>query len=460
MPLLFKTENNNWYFYDDATRMTFPTEGYEKDYLEHLENIDEQPDIIKMKQDTRLHSLTEKAERYGLFKNTYLLTTFKEEDVRNKLKKEGIGHLCLILTESCNFRCKYCIYSDHYTLSNGYSDKEMSFDTAKSAIDKYMDNNIKSLKYNPNLSISIGFYGGEPLLNFKTITRVVHYVEDKYKSYFFRTIFAITTNGYLLDEEKIQFMLDHNFAISISLDGGEQEHNRNRVTINNRPTFDIVYQNLLILDKKFNERFSFSFKNDIYPYVILVTYDNFTDLQEVYGFFKNHPDLDKRISRISKVKDLNSNYYLNSKQSDNGTIQKQKDAIDSFLYMIKFDQPITNFIRKYVQGIIFEPSTNINYNYDRSRGLCFPGISKLAVDVNGNFHMCEKISLQYPIGNVEQGFDVKKQIKYLNMALSKFENRCEKCNVRNLCTICYVTLECSELSSLAVMCPLPISFNY
>lgn len=439
MPFLFATEKNS-YFYDDATRLVFPTEGYEKDFLEKLENDNETLDMEALKREPRLQNLSEKVKRYGLFSTPQPQTlVFSEEQLQDKLMREGIGHLCLTLTESCNFRCKYCVYSNHYSLNNGYSNEQMSLDTARAAVDLYMDVNLTSIQYNPNLSISIGFYGGEPLLNYHTIKGVVSYVEQKYKPYFSRMVFSLTTNGYLLNREKLQFLLDHHFAISVSLDGDKEDHDRNRVTVGGKPTFDVVFNNLVLLDEMYREKSAHS--DEVYHYSLLITYDNVTDLSRLNNFFIEHINLDSQIARVTRVKDLNSDYYNSYEQNDNCVIEKQQSARNEFINLIKANQPITNFIRKYVQGLIFEPSVNINYAHNPLGGLCVPGISKLTVDVNGQFHMCEKISPQYPLGDINQGLDNKRQAYLLNKSLSILAEKCKNCKVRSLCNICYVTLE-------------------
>ncbi|WP_059049205.1 radical SAM/SPASM domain-containing protein [Paenibacillus senegalimassiliensis] len=439
MPLLFATERHA-YFYDDATRLVFPTEGYEKEYLEQIEHDHGTLDMEVLNREPRLQELSQKIKQYGLFVTPQPQTpVFTQEQMEERLRKEGIAHLCLTLTEACNFRCKYCVYSDHYGLNSGYSNEQMSLDTAKAAVDLYMSNNMESIQYNPNLSISIGFYGGEPLLNFSTIQGVVQYVEEKYKSYFSRMVFSVTTNGYLLDRKRLQFLLDHHFAISVSLDGDQEEHDRNRITVSGKPTFDIVFNNLLMLDEMYREQSAHN--DEIYPYSLLITYDNISDLSRLNKFFAQHPNLDSRIARITRVKDLNSDYYNNSEQADNLVIQKQQASKDEFIGLVRAGRPLTNFIRKYVQGLIFEPSMNINYAHNPLGGLCVPGISKLTVDVNGQFHMCEKISPQYPIGDIHQGLNMEQQTQILNKGLSVIREKCQDCKVRSLCNICYVTLE-------------------
>ena len=57
-------------------------------------------------------------------------------------------------------------------------------------------------------------------------------------------LFRLTTNGSLLQDEIIEYFVNNNFGLSISLDGPREEHNRNRILKNGEKTYDVVYQNI------------------------------------------------------------------------------------------------------------------------------------------------------------------------------------------------------------------------
>ena len=64
------------------------------------------------------------------------------------------------------------------------------------------------------------FFGGEPLLNWKLIERIVK--ENK------RLGYSITTNGSLWTDEQIDFCIEHNVAVSVSIDGAMDVQNKQR----------------------------------------------------------------------------------------------------------------------------------------------------------------------------------------------------------------------------------------
>ena len=191
-PLIFKTLNS-LYCYDDSTKNVFPINEIEKDFIEHI-----QPNQEFTADNPNLSAITNKIERLGLFQKNLISEIPIEDELRNYKLKNGITHLCLILTEACDFRCKYCIYSDNYFYTNSYSSKKMSFDVAKRAIDFYVNINMKAIRYNPNKRFTIGFYGGEPTLCHLTIMKIVEYIKVEYPFIWDNITFLITTNGYSL----------------------------------------------------------------------------------------------------------------------------------------------------------------------------------------------------------------------------------------------------------------------
>jgi sulfatase maturation enzyme AslB (radical SAM superfamily) len=114
--------------------------------------------------------------------------------------------LTLYLTERCNFRCSYCYQAR--------GRRTMTPATLEKALDVCL----------PRLAdpADIYFYGGEPLLAFDLIRRAVESVEKRLKARR-RVRFGLTTNGSLIDGERLDFFRDHAFRIMVSYDGTAQE---------------------------------------------------------------------------------------------------------------------------------------------------------------------------------------------------------------------------------------------
>ncbi|ADC69929.1 Radical SAM domain protein [Methanocaldococcus sp. FS406-22] len=112
-------------------------------------------------------------------------------------------YLILKVTNRCNLNCLYCY-------ANNENNKDMDFKTAKSAIDYLLslDNNLK-----------IQFTGGEPLLNFKLIEKVVDYCNNNYDNKNIK--YAIQTNATLIDEKTAERIKELNIKVGVSIDGLE-----------------------------------------------------------------------------------------------------------------------------------------------------------------------------------------------------------------------------------------------
>ena len=97
----------------------------------------------------------------------------------------------------------------------------MSLDTANCAVARFLSHKPKEA--------TIGFYGGEPLLEFERMKEIVAFAEQLAADNGVELRFNVTTNGTLLSEEKIHYLVAHKFAVMISLDGNKESHDRYRV---------------------------------------------------------------------------------------------------------------------------------------------------------------------------------------------------------------------------------------
>jgi len=133
-----------------------------------------------------------------------------------KTKIKDLKQLSLEITHDCNLKCKYCVYGGNYLYERVNSKKYMDFDVAKKSI-LYIYNTIKD---RVDKTFNIGFYGGEPLLNFEIIKKIVQFSKKLFKNWFLE--FQITTNGTIFNKEIIEFLVLNDFFTLISLDGPKE----------------------------------------------------------------------------------------------------------------------------------------------------------------------------------------------------------------------------------------------
>mgnify|MGYP003614472378 FL=1 len=121
-----------------------------------------------------------------------------------------IRMLVLTLTGRCNFKCLYCYASEQDPV-------DMTEETAIAAV---------ALAHVSKNQFLLQFSGGEPLLQFPLIRKVVDFVEKNHVN----AQMQIQTNGALLTKDIGKWLFDHNVGIGISCDGRPELMNRLRVS--------------------------------------------------------------------------------------------------------------------------------------------------------------------------------------------------------------------------------------
>ena len=143
---------------------------------------------------------------------------------------ESIKHISLNVSQSCNLSCIYC-----YGVDGEYSQKGlMKTDTAFRAVDWLIEHSMDAK------DVVITFFGGEPLLNFRTIKQVVTYAKEKAQQHNKDVHFSITTNGTILSKEVIEYLNENKFSVVISFDGDLEMQNKNRPFKRNNGSYEIT----------------------------------------------------------------------------------------------------------------------------------------------------------------------------------------------------------------------------
>ncbi|MGB5822861.1 MAG: thioether cross-link-forming SCIFF peptide maturase [Proteocatella sp.] len=146
-------------------------------------------------------------------------------------RKPVVKAMCLHMAHDCNLKCKYCFAGQgDFNGPKGL----MSFEVGKKALD-YLIANSGSRK-----NLEVDFFGGEPLLNFEVVKQLVEYGNEQAdkNNKLFR--FTITTNGVLLDDEKIEYINKTMHNVVLSLDGRKEVNDKMRLTLNDRGSYDVI----------------------------------------------------------------------------------------------------------------------------------------------------------------------------------------------------------------------------
>ena len=329
--LLFDTATGR-YLFDSGTSMIFAVDEILLDVIEsfnEFENKMQLKEILldKYGNEKKIDSAIKFISDCSKIKESLWL----EESVRTeKLEKAqkfdcsiikdvqesgALWQLILNVTENCNMRCKYCYLSEEYEFTRNRTSHMMDFQTAKKALDLFFDKQRIIKQQNPGKAVGISFYGGEPLLNLDLIKRCVEYTKNNCPLKFG---FYITTNGTLLKDDVVDYLVDNNFNIFISLDGNKDEHDKNRVDANGKGTYDRIAKNI--------ERLVERYPAYLYKVGILGVHDWQTNLVENANYFEKNNSI--RVMLLSAVLANNTHYYERFSEDD------RKKFADNYLSLL------------------------------------------------------------------------------------------------------------------------------
>ncbi|MBQ7670621.1 MAG: thioether cross-link-forming SCIFF peptide maturase [Clostridia bacterium] len=158
--------------------------------------------------------------------------TFEPMAGELKAKTSGvIKALCLHVAHTCNLNCEYCFASQ----GKFHGERAlMSFETGKAALDFLVAYSGK------RRNLEVDFFGGEPLMNFEVVKKLVEYARSIEKECGKNFRFTLTTNGVLIDDDVIDFANRECSNVVLSLDGRREVHDRFRVDYLGRGSYDTI----------------------------------------------------------------------------------------------------------------------------------------------------------------------------------------------------------------------------
>ena len=199
---------------------------------EHMGETCPQEIVDKMSQFPQADVIAAYHELYELKKAGQLFADDDYIDVSRYIPTDApVKALCLHVAHDCNLRCKYCFAS---TGDFGTGRKIMPIEVAKKAIDFVIE------RSGARKNIELDFFGGEPLMAWDTVTQTVDYARSREAETGKHFRFTITTNGLLLDADKIDYINENMDNVVLSLDGRAETNDHFRKTVNGGGSYDII----------------------------------------------------------------------------------------------------------------------------------------------------------------------------------------------------------------------------
>ena len=375
--------------------------------------------------------------------NRKFINTDLEDISLKELKAEDVKYyfhhspqIVFEMTESCNMRCEYCVYGEHYNPLDR-TNYRLNNKTIKNFIKSFIEKTDKKIRTFKKLRI--GFYGGEPLLCFKTIKSVVDYFFDN--GYEDIIEWDMTTNATLLNNSIINFLVKHKFRLLISLDGNYR-NNSYRKLYNGEPSFNQVIRNIELIKQTSPEYFS---KNVRFNSVL----HNKNSVAEIYSFFHSKYNKTPNIGELTTINSDENNIHLStmrhsSEYSHEIKLEEQFDTSPQKRTLLAFLKMYTdNYYNSFYDLLLHENNREISCFYPS--GTCLPFTKKIFITARGLIKPCEKLPIDFDLGKIKDDgtftINYNSIASFYNSIYNNIWTQCDLCFGKYNCGICFFYLK-------------------
>ncbi len=401
------------YFYNDYLNNSTEIQDCSKDSIAYYEKLKKEGYLSNRRVKESEHPLTE----------------FLEDLTNNK-----ISHITLQVTQNCNLRCEYCIYSGEYK-NRQHSNERMDENTMRNSVDYLINHSSDAGK------IAVSFYGGEPLLEFDLIKKCVEYVNLQAEGRI--VIFNFTTNGTLLTKDKLDFLVQHDFRITISLDGPLVIHDRHRkFAYTALGTFNKIIKNLEYIFVTYPEFYRSN-----------IQFNTVLDPLNHFDIINNYILSSELLNQSTFTSTLIDDTYAKNEISHNESFDEefQYELFKTFLWKLGWLEKedtsplLTSYygsLKKLAKMIETIKRDHIPEKFHRG-GPCVPGVQRLFITTKGELYPCERVSETSSvakIGDIHNGINIEKAERILNVERETSE-MCRNCWAYYFCTACISKLD-------------------
>jgi uncharacterized protein len=319
--------------------------------------------------------------------------------------------LVLNLTNQCNLACAYCYeYGADKVATPDGKPKFMDFETARSAVDMLFGES------SGRRGVHITFFGGETLMNFGLLQRVVEYATAQAAALERSIDFSLTTNATLLTPAIIDFLAENRIGVTVSMDGPPELHNALRVFANGRGSYDIVAPKVRELLARHRTR----------PIAARVTLTSgVTDVGRIYRHLKH--DLGFHEVGFAPVTTAPDRLYAIG-DSGMGEVFEQFRALAEEYLEFALRGELHGFSN--VSDTLAELYQGVNKSHP-----CGAGLGLVGVGPSGDIAPCHRFvdSDTHALGNIATGMDRAKQQAFLDRGHIDAKPVCHTCFARPLC---------------------------
>lgn len=304
----------------------------------------------------------------------------------------------LCTTFRCNLSCSYCYVSKNPST--------MSLETAGKSLDFIFHHAP------PESRIEIGFFGGEPLLEFSLLQRICRLLADHPRYDPRRVSLTLTTNGTIFSPEIADFLKSHRFKVCVSCDGLPQVQNLMRRTADGKDTAEAVEETLVAAQQALS------------PVLVNAVFHPQT--------FRFLPET------LDYLAGLGLRYlYFNPDYSAAWTPQEAAEL--PAVYEALAERYVAWYLSgepRFLNLLDTKIAVLMRGGYHPSER-CQLGAGEMAITPDGGLYPCERLigsgqGEAYRIGSVDQGVDLSRLVCHC-VPEGSINAECRECGIRDFC---------------------------
>ena len=347
--------------------------------------------------------------------------------------KKATAHLTdltLNLTSQCNLRCVYCWndqgkYSDTRfqkgsvaALAEKSKNGEMSVEISCKSVDLLVE------LCGEDRNLVVDFYGGEPLMNLKTLMTTVEYCRKNESAWGVNFHFLLATNGTLLTPSLTEELIDKGVQIALIIDGTRSVHDNNRPFINGEGSFNKIISNLKNIPEKTLKRLVG--RTTVTPY--------YCNMAELYKNLRNlgfeRIELFESEDACHKITPQRESIFFHTDQQYRLLCREYERL--ALLYIDEVVKGVLDY-RKTFFNRFFKLMQRLYYTHEVSGG-CPAAQGQFAVSTEGDIYPCTAFLgvEKFKFGNVISGLDMPKHNNFIENINKRFDY-CRDCPIFSLC---------------------------
>ncbi len=306
--------------------------------------------------------------------------------------------ITLEVNQICNLRCSYCYLGEKSNRIMTDKVAHQGLEIAFLNVEKHKDRRLW-----------VDFVGGEALLSFSFLRKLVEYIEKTATERNITVSYSITTNGSIMTNEILVWLIKNRVHLKLSIDGKAEIHDRNRKTIAGAGSYASIAKNIAFFKE-------YETQAEQYIQVAHVITQN------------NYEEAFESVSHL--VENLGFKVVDSSIDVVHRWTKEQLDRLAD-----EWKRILLYFIKRSKEGneFLWGPFLDLQkYDKVEKSGFCGVGIIRTYISVDGKIFGCAaNLAESGCLGDVERGVSIEKIKQYRQLAQST--EICLDCNVHRSC---------------------------